>query len=113
MLLAFHQVCRYGLDWEEDESDTVGMRLGRVDCSLIWASCDELEFWSVSGRVSHVEYPSQFGCFYGLAVVSLSSGVSQVEYLMWNIPVSLAAFLLLFACLLLQDNDVVFAFVYL
>ena len=52
MLLAYHQVCRYGLDGEEDESDTVGMRLGRVDCSLVWASCDELEFWSVSGRVS-------------------------------------------------------------
>ena len=52
MLLAFHQVCRYGLDGEEDESDTVGMRLGRVDCSLVWASCNELEFWSVSGRVS-------------------------------------------------------------
>ena len=67
MLLAFHQVWVVsrtdGLDGEEDESDTVGMRWGRVDCSLIWASCGKLEFWSVSGRVSHVEYPSQFGCF--------------------------------------------------
>ena len=33
-----------GLDGEEDESDTVGMRSGRVDCSLIWASCGVLEF---------------------------------------------------------------------
>ena len=46
MLLAFHQVRVVsrtdGLDGEEDESDTVGMRSGRVDCSLIWASCGEL-----------------------------------------------------------------------
>ena len=35
-----------GLDGEEDESDTVGMRSGRVDCSLIWASCGVLEIGS-------------------------------------------------------------------
>ena len=32
-----------GLDGEEDESDTVGMRSGRVDCILIRASCGELK----------------------------------------------------------------------
>ena len=31
-----------GLDGEEDESDTVRMRSGRVDCILIRASCGEL-----------------------------------------------------------------------
>ena len=35
-----------GLDGEEDESDTVGMRSGRVDCGLIWASCGVFEIWS-------------------------------------------------------------------
>ena len=35
-----------GLDGGEDESDTVGMRSWRVDCSLIWASSGVLEIGS-------------------------------------------------------------------
>ena len=80
MLLAFHQVWVVSstdcLDGEEDESDTVGMRSGRVDCGLIWASCGKLEVWSVSGRVSHVEYPSQLGCFSSSSCLSSPSSFS-------------------------------------
>ena len=66
MLLALHQVWVVsrtdGVDGEEDESDTVGMRSGRVDCSLIWASCGVLEFCP---RISVVWYPVNSGQRFG------------------------------------------------